>query len=105
MDHAHSPKNPLILFLGITGLILLAAYINIAPPDTAVNIIGFFTLLVATMLLLGIYAIRNIRRVIVITFAVVVYLCLRYVGLRHPLYAVLLTASIIALEYVWKDHK
>ena len=105
MDHAHTPRNPVTLFFGITGLILLAEYVNVFPPATAITIVGFFVLLIATLMVLGIYALRNMRRVVMITMAIVIYLSLRFVGLRHPLYAVLLAASIVALEYVWKDNK
>lgn len=104
MELTHTTRNPALLFLGVTGLILIAAYINIVRPDTALYIAGFFILLLATLMCLGIYMLKNVRRTIMISSAVIVFLFLRIVGLRHPLYAVLLTASVIALEYVWKDH-
>lgn len=104
MDRKNHSRNPTTLFLGITGSIALAAYINITPPDTGVSLLGFFILLITTLLLLGMYFIGSLRHTIVLTFSVTLYLILRYIGLRHPLYPILLVASVIALEYVWKDN-
>lgn len=105
MESTRTPRNPAMLFFGITGLILIAAYVNVVRPDTALYIAGFFILLLATLMCLGIYTLKNVRRAIMISSAVIIFLFLRIVDLRNPLYAVLLTASVIALEYVWKDHK
>jgi len=104
MERSHTSKNPITLFLGITGIILLAAYVNIALPDTGVTILGFFLLLVITIACLGMYITRNTRHVVVLTLGVTLYLGLRFIGLRHPIYGILLVASIVALEYVWKDN-
>lgn len=104
MDRSHASKNPVTLFFGITGLILLAAYVNISPPSTGLHILGFFVLFITTLFLLGKYTISNIRHVIVITCGSTLYLILRLIGLHHPLYGILLILSIVALEYLWKDN-
>lgn len=104
MERFHKSRNPLLLFLGVTGLILLTAFINIVPPYSIGAIAVFAIIFTATLILLGLYAIRRVRHVLMLTFGIIIYLVLRYLGLRHPLYAVLLAASIAALEYLWKDN-
>lgn len=103
MERLHKPRKPLLLFFGVTGIIALMAYINIIPPDSAAAILTFALLLAATIILLGLYTIRNIRHVLLFTAGLLIYLALQFFGLRHILYAILLVASIVALEYLWKD--
>ncbi len=105
MDRLHHARNPLILFFGITCLIALSAYVNVISPDSLVTIIGFFLLLGLSIGFLGFYALRKRRHALLLSFGVCLYLVLRFVGLKHPLYAVLLVASVIALEYLWKENQ
>src|SRR3989344_9441651 len=102
MERLPKERNPLLLFLGITGIIGLSAYVNIVTPDSLFAIVGFFLLLGASLGLLGLYAFRRKRHAILLAVGMTLYLALRYLGLKHPLYAILLTASVIALEYLWK---
>lgn len=104
MERLHKPRNPLLLFIGVTGLILLAAFINIVPPDSVAALLVFFLVFITTLILLGLYIIRSLRHALILTFGIVLYLILRFFGLRHPLYAVLLIASLVALEYLWKEN-
>ncbi len=103
MDRKKPPRNPMQLFLGCTGLFALAAYVNIFPPDSAVTVVTFFILLVVTLVLLGLYVFRRYRIALVVALAVAVYLMLRLLGLRHPLYALLLAASVFAIEYLFRQ--
>ena len=104
MDHLHHTKNPLYLFLGCTGVFILAAYVNIFPPDQLVYVGTFFILLLLTLTLLILYVGRDIRRSIVISGGIVLYLLLRYFGLRHPLYLILLIAATFAVDYISRVH-
>lgn len=105
MEKNRPSRNPITAFLGVTGIVALAAYVNILPPDTGIALLGFFALCIMTLFFLGMYIIGNLRHTIVLTCSIMLYLILRYMGLRHPLYPILLVASVIALEYVWKDHE
>lgn len=104
MERLHRPRNPLLLFFGMTGIIALTAFINIVPPDTMAAIIALVLLLATTIILLGLYAIKNLRHILLFTFGILIYLALQFFGLRNLLYAVLLVASLVALEYLWKDN-
>lgn len=103
MERLHRPRNPLLLFFGITGVIALAAFVNVVPPDSIAAILGFALLLAATIILLGLYTVKNVRHVLLFTIGLLTYLALQFFGLRHILYATLLVASVVALEFLWKD--
>jgi hypothetical protein len=66
--------------------------------------LGFFTLVSFSIGTLLAYFLRNRRLAILIAGGVSLYLVLRLLGLRHPLYALLLVASIVALEFLWRDN-
>lgn len=104
MERLHKERNPLLLFFGITGIIVLTAYINIVSPATIIHIAGFFLLLFLSLVLLSKYTFLNMRHAVLLAGGISLYLLLRYLGLRHPLYAVLLLASVIALEYLWREN-
>jgi preprotein translocase subunit SecY len=103
MERIRVSKNPLHLFFAVTGLILLSAFITLVPPDSFVPIGIFFVLLASAVVLFSLYLGGSIRRSLVIAAGIVLYLLLRMLGLKHPLYFLLMIACIIALEYLWKD--
>lgn len=103
MERIKAPRNPLLLFLGITGIILLSSLVNIVPPDTVFALAAFFSLLIISAYLLGVYAFRRRRHALLLVLAVTMFFVLRLIGLKHGLYTILLVASIFALEYLWKD--
>ncbi|MCL4200281.1 hypothetical protein KJZ67_02990 [Patescibacteria group bacterium] len=104
MDHQSKTRNPLLLFAGLTGIIVLSAYINILSPDSPFALAGFFVLVTFSIGTLCAYLLQNTRRATLIASSISVYLILRLLGLRHPLYALLLVASIVALEFLWRDN-
>ncbi|MEK7533019.1 MAG: hypothetical protein AAB542_01165 [Patescibacteria group bacterium] len=104
MERQKKARNPLTLFIGVTTLIVTAAYINVFPPDSLMVLLGFFALLMISSTTLGIYLFPHTRHAILISSGLAVYLMLRLIGLRHPLYTLLLVASIAALEYLWREN-
>ena len=91
------------LFWGFAGLFILAAYVNIFPPEQIAYVISFFVLLFVTLTVFGVYFFRQFRRSVIFAGGIILYLLLRYFGLRHGLYAVLLAASVVAIDYLWKN--
>lgn len=100
--HKHS-RNPLLLFWGLTGFFLLAAYINVFVPNALPPLILFFLILYLSLYLVTFYLIPHTRHALLITTGVVLYLGLRFLELRQPVYVLLLIASLVALEYLWKE--
>lgn len=104
MDRHKRERNPLYLFLGASGLIGLSAYINAFPPDFPLTLAGFFLLLATSVGLIGAYIFRRTRHAALLAVGASLYLALRYLGLRQPIYVILLIASILAIEYLWKEN-
>lgn len=93
-----------MLFIGLTLIIITAAYINVVTPNSPVSLLGFFALLGSASLLLGMYVFGHMRHALLVSAGLIVYLTIRLIGLRHPAYTLLLIASVIALEYLWKEN-
>lgn len=104
MERHKRERNSVFLFLGASGVIVLSAYVNAFPPDSPIILAGFFLLLATSIGLIGAYIFRRTRHAILLAIGVSLYLFLRYLGLRQPFYLVLLIASIIAIEYLWKEN-
>ena len=103
MERIRKSKNPLHLFFAVSALILLSAFVNVMPPSSYVSIGIFFFLLAAATMLFSLYIGGSVRRSLVVAGSVVLYFLLRMLGLKHPLYFLLMIACVIALEYLWKD--
>lgn len=103
MEHGKQPRNTVHLFWGVAGIFILAAYVNIFPPEQFAYVVSFFILLFVTLVFFGLYVFRQFRRSAIIAGGAVLYLFLRYFGLRHGLYAILLVLSVLAVEYLWKS--
>ena len=103
MERRPDGRNPTYLILGLSVLIGLTAYINTVAPDTGIRIAVFYVLMTASVGLFGLYLLRNRRHVLIVTFGLGVYLLLRMYNLRSPLYAVLLLASMMAVEYLARE--
>lgn len=104
MERHKRERNPIFLFLGASSIIVLSAYVNAFSPDTPVILTGFFLLLTVSIGFIGAYFFRRRRHAILLAVGVSLYLFLRYLSLRQPFYLILLIASIIALEYLWKEN-
>ena len=105
MDRHKRERNPVLLCLGVSGLIGLSAYVNAFPPDSPFILAGFFSLLATSIGLMGAYVFRRTRHAVLLAVGLSLYLFLRYLGLRQVFYVILLIASIIALEYLWKENQ
>lgn len=88
--------------LGISALSGLGYVISTYTPDTPLLIFIFLFLLAIATYSWSLFIIPNNRIALLATLFVVALLLLRLFHLRHPLYAVLLLASLIAQKYFWK---
>ncbi len=97
-----SQRNPYLLISGVSGYILLAAFVNIFPPDALWRIALFIIAFTASTGLLIQYVLRRIQQSILLGFGLALFLVLRFFGLRSPVYPALLIACIVAIEILWK---
>lgn len=93
-----------MLFMGITGIIVTATYVNVTSPSSLLFVSGFFGLFFFSFLALGLYIFPKKRHAILLALAVTLFFVLRLLGLRQFWYTGLLIASVVALEILWKEH-
>jgi len=92
------PRNVLYLILGITGASVNAWFVNTYEPVSQWVIVLFFFLITSAAFFLLLFALNNVRRAVWGSAALVLFLLLRYLGLRHPGYILLLAATLVSLE-------
>ncbi len=99
----HKPvRNPYLLVLGASGYVLLAAFVNMYPPDTIVYIVLFLIAFTVSTGFILQYVFRKIQTSVLWSGGLALLLILRLFGLKSPIYTVLLLASIISFEILWK---
>ncbi len=91
-------RNVWWLILGITGLSGLAWFMNTIPPDSMSQIIEFLLIILVTSFVSAQFLLNNVRRAVLVSVGFSIFLVLRYLGLRDPIYLILLVASLISLE-------
>lgn len=94
----HTPRNPWWLVLGISGISSIAWFVNTYPPDSLMRIASFFLLFFGTSFFLSRFLINNVRRALLLSLGLTVFFLLRLLGLREPIYIVLLFITLISLE-------
>jgi len=91
-------RNITHLILGVFGFVTLAWFINSFPPDKLVYLIVFYLTVFLSSLFLSFFILNNTRLSLLLSFTLTIFLILRYLDLHHPIYIVLLLASLISLE-------
>ena len=74
------------------------------PPDTWEIISIFLLIFLLSSFLLSLYLLNNVRRAILLSLSLIILLSLRALGLREPVYIVLLVLSLISLEVLFTKH-
>lgn len=95
--HQKKPRNILLIITAVTGLSMIGWLMNTYIPNLLAVVI-FFLLLFSIVTSLALFALLNVRRSLLIAGAVTGFLFLRLIGLREPLYPILLTACLVSLE-------
>jgi hypothetical protein len=95
---AHAPRNPVLLILGVSGFVVLSAFINIFAPEGLWQIGLFVCVFSVSSGVILQYIFRRTQQSVILGFAIAIFLILRLFGLRNPLYLILLLACVLALE-------
>jgi hypothetical protein len=93
-------RNITHLLIGVVGIGAVGWYTNVFFPTSPTSIAIFFLLLGSTIGSLLLYLYGNMRRSLLLTAGIIIFLLLRYFGLRQPLYPILLAASILCIEWI-----
>lgn len=92
------PHNPFWLFAGIVGLSVLGWFMHTFAPNSLLLLFFFFTIVGCSAFTLTFFILNNVRRASLITLFVIGIFFLRLLGLRSPIYLLLLLASLVSLE-------
>lgn len=91
-------RNPAFLTAGISGIVGLAAFVNLLAPDSLWIIAAGILLASLTVASLLHYVIGNLRQTLLLSGAFCLLLTIRALGLKNPVYTLLLIASVISVE-------
>jgi len=94
-------RNPWWLALGLISLAGLVIFSNLFPPEKTEYLIIFFLTVLLSGFFLSFCLLNNVRRAILISLGVVIWLILRYSQLRQPFYIVLLVTCLLSLELLF----
>ncbi len=90
------------LILGITGLSVLGWFVNTFPPENILLLVLFFLIIAATAFFSSFFLLKIVRRAVLVTLGVVIWLILRLLGLRELWYPLLLVPCLISLEILFQ---
>lgn len=95
-------RNMLWLILGMCGLSVLGWFSNTFPPENMLLLILFFVIITATTFFSSLFLFKIVRRSLLVTIGVAVWLGLRLLGLRELWYPLLLIPCLISLEILFQ---
>ena len=91
------------LILGLTGLASLAFWVYFFSPDKLLTLIVFYLLVGLSSFFLVLFILNHRRRAVLISCGLVLFLFMRQLELRQPIYLLLILATLVSLElYAWK---
>jgi hypothetical protein len=99
----HRPtRNIWWLIIGISGLSTLGWFANTFSPENIQLLVLFFIIIAVTTFSTALFLLKIVRRSVLVTLGVVVWLLLRMVGLRELWYPLLLILCLISLEILFQ---
>ena len=90
------------LIWGISGLSVLGWFVNTYQPNSFIHMLLFFAILSVTVFFSSLFLLKIVRRAILVTLGVVIWLLLRFLGLRDWYYPVLLIPVLVSLEMLFQ---
>ena len=90
------------LIVGISGLCLLGWFINTFQPVNITLLIIFFLMISTITFFSSLFVLKIVRRSVLVTLGIVVWLLLRMFGLREIWYPLLLLPCLISLEILFQ---
>lgn len=90
------------LIFGISGLCLLGWFVNTFQPENFLLLVLFFVIIALTTFFFSLFLFKIVRRAVLLTLGVVVWLLLRLFDLRDLWYPLLLIPCLISLEILFQ---
>jgi len=91
-------RNIWSLIFGIVCFAILGWFVNVSQPDKPLSIGIVFLTIFLTVFFLSFFFLNHLRRSLFVSLGLTLLLALRAIGLRHPLYAILLGTSFLSIE-------
>lgn len=98
-------RNTKLLILGFLGLAGLAFFADKFAPSSLQIVSAFLLIFLLSDFFLSQYLLNNVRRAILLSSGLTVFLALRAAGLREPIYPALLIACLISLELLFGKYR
>lgn len=95
---SRQPRNLTWILVAIVFLSFLAGLVNSVAPNSILILSGFFLLVGLIAFFTSLFILNNVRRSILISLGLVLFLILRYLGLHELTYIILLVACLTSLE-------
>ncbi len=90
------------LAFGLVGFAVLGWFIITFEPTSWQKIAVFFFILFLSSIFVSQYLLKNTRRALLISVGLTVFLLLRLLNLREPIYLILLITTIASLEVLFQ---
>ena len=89
------------LILGICGLSVLGWFGNTYQPENIQRLVLFFSIVAVTAFFFSLFLFKIVRRAVLVTLGVIIWLLIRLLGLREFWYPLLLIPCLISLEILF----
>ena len=96
-------RNIWWLVVAVCGLSVLGWFINSFSPDNFMFALLFFIIIGVTTFFASLFLLKIVRRAILLTMGVLIWLFLRLLGLRDFYYPLLLVPVLISLEILLRS--
>lgn len=94
----HTEHNISWILICVAAISVLGWYTNTYTPDSVVKMGLFLVLIYSIVFFFVLFVLNNVRRAILSSSGVVIFLALRYLGLREIYFPLLLIAILILID-------
>lgn len=95
-------RNIWHVIIGVSGLSVLGWFVNTFAPDSVNRIAFFFFIVAITAFFSSLFVLKIVRRAVLVTLGIIIWLLLRLLGLRDWYYPILLIPVLISLEILFQ---
>jgi hypothetical protein len=96
-------RNIWWLFTGFLCISALGWFGNTFTPGNMLALSVFLLLIFLTLFFFLLYPFNNVRRSFLVSLGVVVFLFLRYINLRYPVYPLLLVLTLFSVDHYFSE--
>jgi len=76
----------------------LGAYVNLLSPQSTIAVAGLLLIIAGIIFCCGMFLTKSIRRALLYATGVIIYLTLRFIGLREWYFPLLLSITVLSTD-------